>query len=660
MTKKPDMFEDERIETNHDFRILLRLVPFAKPYAGLFFLSLVLVFIVIALELSVPLIKKTVLDRYIVPGIESRRNPETRTGDKVRYLEIDAQDPEVRAVIERYPDLINVSEGSAEIKYSDLSAVGREDLKTIRKSDFRGIVKITVIFLIIITAGFMFSFYQVWLMEYIGQKIMHRLRMRLFDHMLGLSASYFNRNPVGRLTTRVANDIQNLNELFTSIVVYVLKDIFIIAGIMIVLLAINWKLALASFIVIPFVIKASIYFSEKARAVFRDIRIKIAEINTRFSETIEGVKIIQLFLQEMNNYKRFKTLNHENYLASMEQIRLFSIFVPVVEFLSMTAIAIVIFYGGVNVLSENMSIGVLVAFMSYMKMFFRPIRDIAEKYNIMQNAMSSAERVFMILDNQDFLPAPSPADALEPERKIKTIDRIEFQNVSLSYVPGEMILRDISFRVDSGRTIAFVGPTGAGKTSIINLIIRFYDAVEGRILINGLPITDIPVGFLRSKTAVVMQEPFLFSGTVRDNIFGRGRSVGDDEIQSVLAAANCARLVNRLPGGIDSELDIGGNALSSGERQLICIARALAKDPELIIMDEATSYIDSHTELEIREAMANLMESRTSVIIAHRLSTARHADCIYVVADGRIIESGSHEDLTNQRGVYYNLDLLNT
>jgi ATP-binding cassette, subfamily B, multidrug efflux pump len=659
-------FEEKKLGKPYDVTLLKRLYPYTLPYRLLLLCSIILVVLITLLDLSLPYITKIAIDRYIVPQTESAATQRADSAeDTIRYLEADITDPEILAIVNKYSDRFEIEGSLARISFDDLSQIGKKDLATLRKNDLAGVTVITGIFLAMVIAGFVLNMVQVIIMEYTGQMIMHDLRMTLFAHIQSLSVAFFTRNPVGRLVTRVANDIQNMHELFTSVIVFVFKDLFLLAGITLVLLSINLRLALVCFTVIPFVLYASVHFSRQAREAFRILRTKIAEINTRFSETIAGITVIQLFLQEKRNYLDFKKLNHEHYLAGMRQVHVFAVFMPVIELLGAIAIAIVIFYGGGEVLAEAISLGALVAFLSYMKMFFRPIRDISEKYNILQNSMASAERIFLILDSTERLPqcvpvreSGTPSGSKTQPQILGKISEVSLENVFFAYVTGETVLKNVSFSITAGETLAIVGPTGSGKTTIINLIIRFYDPASGRVLVNGMDIKKMYSPSIRAKMALVMQDPFLFSETIRNNITLGETDISETVIQQIIERSNCKPFIDRLPAGLDTVLSERGASISSGERQLLSIARAFARDPDLIILDEATSYIDSETEQKIQEALFNLMTNRTSIIVAHRLSTARGADKIIVLNRGKIVEEGNHTELIQNKGFYFRLNQL--
>jgi ATP-binding cassette subfamily B multidrug efflux pump len=659
-------FEEKHLGKPYDVKLLKRLYPYTKPYKLMLLGSIVLIVLITLLDLSLPYVTKIAIDRYIVPRQKSISNQTVGSNeDKIRTLKADMADPQIESIVRKYSDLFKIRGSFALIDFRNLDKLGKKDLSILRKKDLAGVTFITTVFLGLVIFNFVLNIVQVLIMEYAGQMVMHDLRVHLFNHIVNLSVAFFTRNPVGRLVTRVTNDIQNMHELFTSVIAFVFKDLFLLLGIAVVLISIHLKLALVSFMVIPFVLYASFHFSGQAREAYRTLRIKIAEINTRFSETIGGIKIIQLFLQEKQNYLGFKNLNHEHYLAGMRQIHVFAIFMPVIEILGATAIAVVIYYGGGGVLAGTISLGALVAFLSYMRMFFRPIRDIAEKYNILQNSMASAERIFLILDSSETIQQPTADIDFHTKSKSKHLNKaldkisdISMEKVFFEYLKDEPVLKNISFSINAGETLAVVGPTGSGKTSMINLIIRFYDPTSGRVLLNGIDIKKQFIKDLRSKMALVMQDPFLFSDTIRENITLGSPNFSESTFQRILQDSNCKSMVDRLPEGVHTVLSEGGTSISSGERQLISIARAFARNPELIILDEATSYIDSETEQKIQDALVKLMANRTSIIVAHRLSTARDADKIIVMNRGQIIETGNHMELMKIQGFYYRLNQL--
>ena len=651
-------FEEKKLGKPYDVQLLKRLYPFTRPYRILLFGSIGLVLLITVLDLALPYVTKIAIDRYIVPladQIPADKNSGAESA--ARILRVDLTDSRLQTLVDKYRAQFTVEGNTALIPYSVLSHMDKSDLAVLRRRNLAGLSVLAAVFVALVVINFLLSFVQKMIMEYTGLMLMHDLRMRLFVHIQDLALAFFTRNPVGRLVTRVTNDVQNMHELFTSVISMVFKDLFLLVGIAVVMLALNWKLALISFVVLPFVIYISLNFSRRARDIFRELRVKVAEINTRFSETIGGIRVIQLFRQEIDNYRKFSELNHENYLAGMKQIHVLAVFMPLIEILGVVAVALVIFYGGGSVLGGTLSLGVLVAFISYIRMFFRPIRDLAEKYNVLQNAMASAERIFLILDSRDNLPRPALRSVHRPS-DLQDIEKIKFENVHFSYISGETVLKDITFTMNAGETVAVVGPTGAGKTSLINLLPRFYDPSSGRVLINDRDISNMDPSSFRSKIALVMQDPFLFSGTIGQNIFQGSHASDRNQQKMIIAASNCKSLIDRLPQGLDTVLTEGGSSISSGERQLISIARAFARDPQLILFDEATSYIDSPTELRIQQALEKLMKNRTALVVAHRLSTVRNADRIIVLNRGRIIETGTHAELLDQKGFYFKLHQL--
>jgi ATP-binding cassette subfamily B multidrug efflux pump len=618
--------------------------------------SVVLVVILTLIELALPYFSKIAIDRYIVPptGNSDTAVGRQREAGERRYFNVALSTAAIRSIVAEHADLFVINGRQASIVYKDLDQLSRKEIAVLRQDDIQGLGWVVLVFLALVTAEFGLTFLQRIIMERAGHTIMHDLRLRLYDHIQHQGMAFFARRPVARLVTRMTNDVQNMHELFTTFVSMVFKDVFLLTGISIVLLVLDWQLTLVAFAVLPIVVWLAVGFSVRARDVFRALRVKVAEINTHMAESIEGVKTIQCFVQEDRNYERFEHLNEENYRLGMREIHVFAIFMPMIEVLGIVSVAVLILFGGRQVLGGDISLGILVLAISYIRMFFRPMRDLAENYNVLQNAMASAERIFGLMDIDERLPQAAVSEATAQFTPL-VLKQLEVDHVSFAYSPGEWILREVSFVVEQGQTVALVGPTGAGKTSVLNLIQRFYDPTAGQIRINGRGLRRIDPVRLAGLTALVTQEPVLFSATVRQNIFPDPQAVDSAAVARIIASAHCEELVARLPQGLDTLLEKGGAGLSSGERQLITIARALARDAQLILLDEATSYIDSQTEAAIYSALGNLIAGRTCIIVAHRLSTARMADRIVVLHEGRILEEGSHDQLMNAGGFYAQL-----
>ncbi|BBO67743.1 lipid A ABC transporter permease/ATP-binding protein [Desulfosarcina alkanivorans] len=641
--------EEQRLGKSYDLNLLRRILPFAAPHRGKLVVSVLLVVAITLLELSVPYITKEIIDRHILPQNRISGNSGSSDQAAPQQLTVDLTDPEVAAVVARHDHLFRIRGDRATIHLANLDRLDQATLSQLRHRDLSGLAAVAGLFMAVVVAIFVFTFVQNLIMELAGHRIMHDLRVGLYRHLQAMPLWFFNRNPVARLVTRTTNDIQNMHDLFTSFISMVFKDMFLLVGIAVVLLAMDWRLALLTFLVLPLVVMTAFGFSMRVRDVFRELRIKVAEINTRFSETISGIKVIQTFRRERENFDAFARLNHDNYLAGMRQINIFAVFMPIIEMLGITSIAIVVYVGGGHVLDQSVSIGVLAAFLAYMKMFFRPIRDLAEKYNILQNAMASAERIFLLMD--------SPATGIKTGTATipGPIEEIRFDGVSLAYNGGEPVLESIDLTIKAGETIAIVGATGSGKTSLVNLLVRFYEPTAGTLRVNGIDTASIPRAELRKRIALVMQDPFLFTGSLRSNIFFGVNGFSDDRQATILEASRCSDLIARLPDGLDTRISEGGGSLSSGERQLLSVARAFTADPEIIILDEATSYVDSQTEAQLQQAIANLMRGRTCVVVAHRLTTARTADRIVVLSNGVVMETGTHATLMAARGLYYRL-----
>jgi ATP-binding cassette subfamily B protein len=535
-----------------------------------------------------------------------------------------------------------------------------------------GITQLAALYLGALLLLYFFEFVQTYLIQWMGQKVMFDLRSQIFRHIQRMHVGFFDRHPVGRLVTRLTNDVDALNEMFTSGVFAIFDDVFVLAGIVIVMLQMNWRLALLAFAVLPLIGGVTTVFRKHVRSSYRRIRTAIAKINAFTQEHISGMTVVQLFNREKRAYDDFEAVNKQHMVAFKDAILAYALYYPAVEILSTVAIALVLWRGGNGVLKGTVTVGVLVAFMQYAMRFFRPIQDLSDKYNILQAAMAASERVFQLLD--------TPAEIVNPAtaQTAPQTGRIEFRHVWFTYqrldeeqkelianaTADELaelgksidwVLRDVSFVVEPGRTAAIVGHTGAGKTTIISLMMRFYDIQSGSILVDGVDVRCHGIRQLRQRFGVVLQDPFLFTGTITDNIRMGSEWIGDQRMRQAAADVNLLDYIESLPSGFEEPVRERGATLSTGRKQLINFARALAHDPKILILDEATSSVDTDTELLVRSALERMVTGRTSVIIAHRLSTVQQADVILVMHKGQLREMGTHQELLVRRGLYYKL-----
>jgi ATP-binding cassette, subfamily B, multidrug efflux pump len=516
--------------------------------------------------------------------------------------------------------------------------------------DIRGLAWIVGLFLIVNVLQFFIGYAQKYVTGWIGQSVMYDLRIKIFSHIQRLPLSFFDHNPVGRLVTRTTNDVESLNNMLSAGVVTIFGDVFVLLGIIVTMLIMNWRLALVIFTVIPFIFYASFLFRIKVRESFRLVRTRLARINSYLQENISGMATVQIFNREKKNYDTFCQLGQGYLQANLQTIFYFALFFPTVELLSSISLALIVWYGGGQVLIGHMTLGIVAAFIQYGQRFFNPIRDLSEKYNIMQSTMAASERIFKLLDAEEQIILPADAVKLKPAH-----GAIEFDHVWFAYKDQEYVLKDVSFKIKPGEKVAVVGATGAGKTTLIHLITRMYEPSQGTIRLDGADIQKVNVYELRRRIGLVLQDSFIFSGTIHDNI-----SLGNDDIphQNIVKAAqnvNAHHFITRLKGQYEYVLMERGNNLSVGQKQLLSFARALAFNPPILILDEATSSVDTGTEMLIRDAIHKLMVQRTSLIIAHRLSTIRDVDWILVLHKGEIREVGTHKELMKKRGVYYRL-----
>jgi ATP-binding cassette subfamily B multidrug efflux pump len=637
--------EEEVLGKAYDSRLMARLLKYLRPYRWQVAIALVSIFLKSFADVLGPYLIKVSIDRYLAP------------------------------------------KGAA-------TSVSSGIWSWLSPRPITGIAQIAAIYVGLLVFSFWLEFLQTYYMQWTGQKVMFDLRRQIFRHLQRLHVAFFDKNPVGRLVTRVTTDVDALNEMFTSGVVSIFEDLFVLFGILGVMLCMNWQLALITFAVLPFIVVATKIFRDRVRDSYRRIRVAIARINSYLQEHISGMVVLQLFNREQKAYHRFSEINRSHMEAYKDAILAYSLYYPAIDILSSIAIACVIWFGGGEVMRSipvtsvavsfnwktliafrlvptMATLGVLVAFIQYALRFFRPIMDFSEKYNILQSAMAASERIFKLLD--------TPAEVVSPAvtKRPEGPGSIEFDHVWFAYrdapeevstngagieagvVAGDLapdwVLRDVTFTIEPGETVAIVGHTGAGKTTLISLLLRFYDVQKGAVKIDGVDVKVMDLADLRSRFGVVLQDPFLFSGTIGGNIRLGTKRIKDTDVEQAAEDVNLADFIRALPKGFDEEVRERGSTLSTGQKQLISFARALAHEPKILILDEATSSVDTETEFRVRDALNRMVEGRTSLIIAHRLSTVQRADKIIVMHKGQVREMGTHQQLLAQRGIYFKL-----
>lgn len=677
--------QEQSIEKSFDASIMKRLMTYAKHQWLLLLLSIIMMLGVTALDLGVPYVTKIAIDDYISPkqqlvyldnettgtnsGIllptildritgkysETTNTPSTLYADAGSHVLILGMSPS--ETLEDFTlDGAN-KQAKVDGQLYETRAITASERALIQSHNKAQVVTLTLSLGFLLLISFFFSFGHTYLLNYASQKIVYSMRDQLYAHIQSMSLSFFDKNPVGRLVTRVSNDMDNINEMFTNVVVSSLKDFLLLGGTVVVMALIDLRLTLICFTTMPLVLLSASIFRNRARKVQRAVKVKIAKINATLAENINGMKIIQIFNKEKSIYEDFDAINADHLESSVEETHVYAIFRPTMNLAYSISLSLLLWFGGGDAIRGTVELGVLVAFITYTQQFFRPIMDLSEKFNILQSSMASAERIFMLLDEKPVVTNSDMPKMLDTEN---FKGEIAFEDVWFSYAANpksdeDYVLKGVSFVAKPGEAIALVGATGSGKTTIISLLNRFYDIQKGRITVDGIDIRDLDKHNLREHIGIVLQDVFLFSGDIKSNIRLYNQAIGDDKIKEIAKYVNAHHFICKLPKGYDEPVVERGATLSAGQRQLLSFARALVFNPGILILDEATSNIDTETELLIQDAINKIIKGRTTLIVAHRLSTIQHADKIIVMSKGEIKEMGRHQELLANRGMYYDL-----
>lgn len=656
-----------------------RLLSYLKPHKWVMTLATVLVLFIIAVELYRPIIVGNAIDQYINGYYHPYVEADVSASDAVNWnglvlsrdQAVSKADSASFYQIFLWKDHYYMAENLTRaectaLQNADTSVLKNyvregaqkltsNDLKVLRQNDFKGILKAGILFLLLLFSGFFLNLADTWLLQKMGQQIVYKLREETFTHIHSLSLSFFNTTPVGKLVTRVSNDTEAVNELFSTILVKLFKNVVKIIGYAVVMLSINVKMAGISFLLLPLVAILTFVFRHLSRKAYQITRNKITELNTFLSEHISGMKLIQIFAREKEKYSEFEGKSMELYRANFREIMTFAIFRPSIYLVSVIAMILVIRTGSLSVLNGSLSLGTLFVFITYISSFFEPIQELSEQLGTLQSSIASAEKIFSVLDVKPEIVSPTdPAP-------VNILGEIEFRHVWFAYEEENYILKDVSFVIHPGEKAAFVGATGAGKSTILNLIGRYFDIQKGQILIDGIDIHEIDLDVLRGAIGQVQQDVFIFTGDIKSNISLNNEAISPDDVRQAAEIVNADPFIQKLPHGYDEPVTERGSTLSAGQRQLLSFARTLAYDPKILVLDEATANIDTETETLITQALARLMDGRTTIMVAHRLSTIQHADKIIVMHHGEIKESGTHQELLAKDGLYkklYELQLM--